>query len=907
MIDPAIDVTVKRVATAPYVYSEWIPSSAGTYTIVAKASDDKGAIGVSQPVIIAVTSNAAPVVGLTSPVASATLKVNTPVTINASASDPDGSVAKVVFYVGDTILNDDLEFPYTTTWTPTSPGRYSLSARVYDDKGRYTISTVVPVTVADPASGAPTVSITSPTASTAVLGTDITLVATASDPDGSVASVQFYVDGKPVGGALTSPPYSYTWAPSSAGIYSVTARAIDNLGNQTDSAVRTFTVSTGVAPVVTITAPALNASYASGTSVVFSATVTDANDKVASVVFLLDDVVEATLTASPYLITRTITAARAHTFTVRATDAAGNITTSPARIFTIRNNQIPTVSLVTPSVTTSIKVGTSLQLEASAKDNDGTIAQLDFLVNDQLLAGTNTAPYKTTWSPLSEGTYKITALATDNAGDAARSADVYVRVTAAGSSSSDSVYSGTYQGGSVPAGKFAFINEHGRGAAFIAFSDTGAKVARYTGIAISSAGAFSVTSGSTTLLSGTASDIGVSGYMGATGSGPMYIGTLSFLSGKIPPGLYTGSVVSRATADVTAIVSQDGQITAAVVDGSFVDAGRSTVSDTGAFTITMVGGSTLTGTLNLSTGFITATLTGTVSGKVLASNSSAVDINDGTLLNLSSRGLVAPGKTLVAGFVVGGTSSKQVLVRAIGPKLASYGIATSALQPDPKLVVTNVTNPSAMMVVGTNDNWSDAGIVAASARVGAFALDEGSKDSVLLLTLAPGNYTAEVSAAGTASGVALVELFDTDTPQPFAPQKLLNISARAEVGGTEKTLVAGFVVSGETSKKVLIRAVGPTLLPYGVTNYLADPVIFLRRLVNGAWVDVRENDNSAVGNDPALVKSAAAAAGSGLQLLATDTKSAELIISLPAGTYTAEVKSGTGTVGVVLVEVYEVP
>jgi hypothetical protein len=282
---------------------------------------------------------------------------------------------------------------------------------------------------------------------------------------------------------------------------------------------------------------------------------------------------------------------------------------------------------------------------------------------------------------------------------------------------------------------------------------------------------------------------------------------------------------------------------------------------------------------------------------------SGVSFSDGFLRNLSSRGQVGTGtNVLVAGFVVGGTTAKQILVRAIGPSLTQFGI-TGALA-NPTLQLFGGTGGS--VLVASNDNWGGTtALTTASNTVGAFPLSASSQDAVVVASLAPGNYTAQVSGVGGTTGTALVELYDVDSPTPFSSQKVINISTRAVVGTGQSRLIAGFVINGNTAKKVLVRAVGPTLgaTPFNVPGVLADPL--LRIIRNTDNMVVRENDNWETGNDVTLVGDAAVK--SGAFALASGGKDAAILISLPPGSYSAEV-TGTGTTtGIALVEVYEVP
>ena len=124
------------------------------------------------------------------------------------------------------------------------------------------------------------------------------------------------------------------------------------------------------------------------------------------------------------------------------------------------------------------------------------------------------------------------------------------------------------------------------------------------------------------------------------------------------------------------------------------------------------------------------------------------------LANLSARTQAGTGASLlIAGFTLGGTTSKTVLLRAVGPGLASFGV--TGFLADPKLELF-----SGATLVASNDNWDGTpALTTAFAAVGAFALPAASRDGALLVSLAPGGYTAQVSGVANATGVALVEVY----------------------------------------------------------------------------------------------------------------------------------------------------
>jgi hypothetical protein len=168
--------------------------------------------------------------------------------------------------------------------------------------------------------------------------------------------------------------------------------------------------------------------------------------------------------------------------------------------------------------------------------------------------------------------------------------------------------------------------------------------------------------------------------------------------------------------------------------------------------------------LNLTPGAYTAHVSdGPESGVVLAEIYDASSNPSGEsqrLVNISSRGEVSSGEgVLVGGFVVTGNAPKRLLIRGVGPALAAFG--ATGLLADPRLRIFRDAT-----VLVENDNWSanaaeGAAIAAAASQTGAFAFPAGSKDAALIVSLAPGAYTAQVSSAdGTGSGLALVEIYE---------------------------------------------------------------------------------------------------------------------------------------------------
>jgi outer membrane protein assembly factor BamB len=275
---------------------------------------------------------------------------------------------------------------------------------------------------------------------------------------------------------------------------------------------------------------------------------------------------------------------------------------------------------------------------------------------------------------------------------------------------------------------------------------------------------------------------------------------------------------------------------------------------------------------------------------------------DARLINLTARGVVGPGHALIGGFAVKGTGRKQVLVRAIGPTLQSFGVPNPL--PDPK-----VTVHFGDVFTYPNDNWSegvDAGeIEKVSPIVGAFPLPVLSKDSALLFEPSSFlsfkvDFTQVVESVDGRSGIALFELYDSN--QANIDCRLVNLSSRAQVGTGDNILIAGLFVAGSGKQRVLVRAVGPGLTQYGVTGVLQRPVI---TLFNADGVQLASNTGWTTDGWKGDLVVASRIAGA-FPLTDNSTDSA-MILTLSQGAYTFLVTGVGGTTGEALVEVYALP
>ncbi len=220
---------------APYTYT-WANVAAGSYSITAVARDNAGATTTSaaHAVTVAAAGNQAPVISLTSPVNGATFTAPGSLALTATATDADGSIARVDFYQGTTLIATDTTLPYAYAWSNVAAGSYSITAVARDNAGASATTAATTVTVSS-TNQAPLVSLTSPVSGTKfTTPASLSLTATASDADGSIARVEFY-QGTTLLGSDTSAPYAASWTGVATGIYSLTAVAYDAAGAMTVS------------------------------------------------------------------------------------------------------------------------------------------------------------------------------------------------------------------------------------------------------------------------------------------------------------------------------------------------------------------------------------------------------------------------------------------------------------------------------------------------------------------------------------------------------------------------------------------------------------------------------------------------------------------------------------------------
>ena len=249
------------------------------------------------------------------------------------------------------------------------------------------------------------------------------------------------------------------------------------------------------------------------------------------------------------------------------------------------------------------------------------------------------------------------------------------------------------------------------------------------------------------------------------------------------------------------------------------------------------------------------------------------------LANISTRLRVETGdNVLIGGFIITGNEPKQVILRALGPSLASRGIAGGLQDPTLELVQGDTS-------LRFNDDWKDS----QQAEIEASTIPPGNEaEAAIVATLDPGAYTAVMRGKNNSTGVGLVEIYDISRT---SDSKLANIATRGLVQIDENVMIAGMIVtSGSASpQKVIVRAIGPSLT---VSGKMTDPTL---DLVDGNGTVLRSNDDWRTSQEAEIQ-------ASGVPPL--DNAESAIVETLAPGNYTAIVRGAGGSTGVAVVEIY---
>jgi pimeloyl-ACP methyl ester carboxylesterase len=252
--------------------------------------------------------------------------------------------------------------------------------------------------------------------------------------------------------------------------------------------------------------------------------------------------------------------------------------------------------------------------------------------------------------------------------------------------------------------------------------------------------------------------------------------------------------------------------------------------------------------------------------------------------NIATRLSVGAGDSaMIGGFIITGTQPKTVIVRGIGPSLGAVGVPEPLSDP----IIEIHDSTGALIPGGTNDNWHDA-VTSPQIAVSGLA-PTNDLESAFLGTLNPGAYTVVVRGKDGGTGNGLFEVYDLN---PLADSKLGNISTRGFVNTGDKVMIGGTIIVGDSPTNVLVRAIGPSLSNFGISNALSDPVLELH---DGNGGLIGSNDNWGDTQETAIIATS---------IPPTDNRESAILANLQPGQYTAVIRGKNDSTGVAVVEAY---
>jgi uncharacterized membrane protein len=274
------------------------------------------------------------------------------------------------------------------------------------------------------------------------------------------------------------------------------------------------------------------------------------------------------------------------------------------------------------------------------------------------------------------------------------------------------------------------------------------------------------------------------------------------------------------------------------------------------------------------------------------------------LLNISGRVVAQTGdKVGIAGFIVKGSGFKRIIARAIGPSLKVNGNPVTGRLMDPVLELHDSNGATV-----TNDNWRTGGQENEIQQSGLAPADE--HEAAIIRTVPAGNFTAVIRAADNSTGIGLIEVYDLgavaftekeerierEPEAPAAAIELGNLSVRADVQTDDNVLIDGIILRGGAAKRVLFRALGPSVKSNGVPvpGTLQDPILELRD-ANGA--QLQSNDDWQKATNASDIQATG--------LAPTDPKESAILMSLTSGNYTTILRGVNRTTGIALSEAYK--
>ncbi len=439
---------IGEVSSSPYELV-WNNAPLGSHEVMAKVFDEDGLTAESSKVTLTVEAapveNQTPSISITAPANNQSYTEGEEVVIKADASDPEDEISKVEFYYGEELIGEVSAAPYELVWNNAPIGSHELMAKVVDEGGLTAESEKVLIEVIElldrPGAGnqAPSISITAPSKNQSYTeGEEVVIKADASDPEDEISKVEFY-SGEELIGEVSAAPYELVWNNAPLGSHEVMATVFDEGGLTAESSKVTVIVEAAPlenqAPSISITAPSNNQSYTEGEEVVIKADASDPEDEISKVEFYYGEELIGEVSSSPYELVWNNAPLGSYALMAKVVDEGGLTAESEKVTVTVEatpvENQVPSVSLVSPANNQSYTEGEEVVIKADASDPEGEISKVEFYSGEELIGEVSAAPYELVWNNAPLGSYELMAKVFDEGGLTAESSRITVAVVRA--------------------------------------------------------------------------------------------------------------------------------------------------------------------------------------------------------------------------------------------------------------------------------------------------------------------------------------------------------------------------------------------------------------------------------------------------------------------------------------------
>lgn len=412
-----------QFTNAPFRFA-WSNVFAGTYSLSAQATDDQGAVTTSATVTVTMVTNQPPSVAIVTPTNGQGFAAPIDLPVLVTASDPDGHVARTELRVDGALLAQTNGSPLSMVWSNAPKGPHMLSALAVDDRNSTNVAESVTIEITN---APPVVNLLSPTNGAMFIEGDvITMSAVGSDPDGVIAWVDLFA-GTNLLASLTNAPYMFAWSNALAGVYSLTALAVDDEGAQTTSAAITITMVTNQPPQVSFITPTNGQSYAAPLNLPINITASDSDGFVSVLEVWADGSLLAQTNGGLLNLTWTNVPKGLHSLAAFAVDDRG-LTNSAAPVDILVTNAPPVITITAPTNDASFIEGDVITVGVEAWDPDGTIASVEIFEGTNVLASFTNAPFVFAWSNVVAGVYTLNAEVVDDEGAGAWSTNLTISV-----------------------------------------------------------------------------------------------------------------------------------------------------------------------------------------------------------------------------------------------------------------------------------------------------------------------------------------------------------------------------------------------------------------------------------------------------------------------------------------------